>query len=334
MSAVCRLDIERPAHAWLCLGILRDRAYSSAQAVQWASRRYLHRVAIVPPDIAGVTDWEPLAKGGFATVWRARQPSLNRPVAVKVDARTLDAESERRRFLGEAAAAGNLSGHPCIVTVYDTGILADGHPYLVMKYCSGGSLTSWLRPDNRQSVERICFVGLRIAEALVAAHEQGMLHRDVKPANILIDSYGNPGLADFGLTALEPGSTIGLTVAYAPPEVILGGQPSEFGDVYQLAATLYALLSGHPPSNSSGGVVSLEDRIARVREPVKPLPDVDEDLMRLLLDGLAFKPTDRPTTAEFRDRLAALGVAPKRAGVRQIAFGLFAATVVSWWSHS
>jgi polyisoprenyl-teichoic acid--peptidoglycan teichoic acid transferase len=329
LSAVCRLDIERPAHPWLCLGILRDRAYSSAQAVQWASRRYLHRVAIVPPDIAGVTDWEPLAKGGFATVWRARQPSLNRPVAVKVDARTLDAESERRRFLGEAAAAGNLSGHPCIVTVYDTGILADGHPYLVMKFCSGGSLTSWLRPDNRQSVERICFVGLRIAEALVAAHEQGMLHRDVKPANILIDSYGNPGLADFGLTALEPGSTIGLTVAYAPPEVILGGQPSEFGDVYQLAATLYALLSGHPPSNSSGGVVSLEDRIARVMEPVKALPDVDEDLMRLLLDGLAFKPAERPTAAEFRDRLAALGVAPKRAGVRQIAVGLFAATVVS-----
>ncbi|HKN46103.1 MAG TPA: LCP family protein, partial [Propionibacteriaceae bacterium] len=156
-----------------------------------------------------------------------------------------------------------------------------------------------------------------------------MLHRDVKPANILIDSYGNPGLADFGLTALEPGSTIGLTVAYAPPEVILGGQPSEFGDVYQLAATLYALLSGHPPSNSSGGVVSLEDRIARVREPVKPLPDVDEDLMRLLLDGLAFEPTDRPTAAEFRDRLAALGVVPKRAGARQIALGLVAATVVA-----
>ena len=220
-------------------------------------------MGIVPPDIQGVTDWEPLARGGFATVWRARQPSLNRPVAVKVDDRTLEQESERRRFLGEAGAAGNLSGHPSIVTVYDTGILANGRPYLVMKYCSGGSLTSWLKPDNRQSTERICFVGVRIAEALVVAHEQGMLHRDVKPANILIDSYGNPGLADFGLTALEPGSTIGLTVAYAPPEVILGGQPSELGDVYQLAATLYALLSGNPPSNSSGGNMSLEDRVAR-----------------------------------------------------------------------
>src|SRR4249919_1278437 len=136
-------------------GILRSRAYSCAQRLREVARGYLQRVGIVPPDIRGISDWEPLARGGFATVWRARQPPLNRPVAVKVDARTLDAESERRRFLGEAAAAGNLSGHPCIVTVYDTGILADGHPYLVMRYCSGGSLTSWLQPDNRQSVERI-----------------------------------------------------------------------------------------------------------------------------------------------------------------------------------
>jgi LCP family protein required for cell wall assembly len=255
-------------------------------------------------------------------------------VAVKVDDRTLDTESERHRFLGEAGAAGHLSGHPAIVTVYDTGILADGRPYLVMKYCSGGSLTSWLKPDNRQSNERICFVGVRIAEALVAAHEQGMLHRDVKPANILIDSYGNPGLADFGLTALEPGSTIGLTVAYAPPEVILGGKPSEYGDVYQLAATLYALLSGNPPSNSSGGDMSLQDRIARVREPVKPLPGVDEDLMQLLLEGLSFEPTDRPAAAEFRDRLTGLGaakaaVAAARPGARQVTLGFIAATLVA-----
>ena len=115
-------------------------------------------MGIVPPDIQGVTDWEPLARGGFATVWRARQPSLNRPVAVKVDDRTLEKESERRRFLGEAGAAGNLSGHPSIVTVYDTGILANGRPYLVMKYCSGGSLTSWLKPDEGYEAALLKFV--------------------------------------------------------------------------------------------------------------------------------------------------------------------------------
>ena len=88
-------------------------------------------------------------------MWQARQDSLDRLVAVKVDERTLDSEVEQRRFLGEAKAAGNLSGHPGIVTVHDGGILADGRPYLVMKLCSGGSLTQWLRAENRQSVDRI-----------------------------------------------------------------------------------------------------------------------------------------------------------------------------------
>ena len=291
---------------------------------------------VVPPDIVGVADWQPLARGGFATVWRARQPSLDRPVAVKVDDRTLDDESERRRFLGEAGAAGNLSGHPSIVTVHDAGILADGRPYLVMKLCTGGSLTSWLRSDNRQSVERICFIGIRIADALAAAHEEGMLHRDVKPANILIDSYGNPGLADFGLSTLEPGSTVGVTVAYAPPEVLLGGSPSAADDVYQLAATLYALLSGHPPSQPSGESISLEDRLARLGEPVNPLPGLDDDLVQLLLDGLAFEPKDRPTAVEFRDRLTALNLAsdhpigmPTRPGASKLTLALLAATVFS-----
>jgi serine/threonine protein kinase len=91
----------------------------------------------IPPDIRGISDWRPLARGGFATVWQARQDSLDRLVAVKVDERTLHSDAEQRRFLGEAKAAGNLSGHPGIVTVHDGGILADRRPYLVMKLCSG-----------------------------------------------------------------------------------------------------------------------------------------------------------------------------------------------------
>ena len=290
---------------------------------------------LVSPAIPGISDWQPLARGGFATVWRARQRTLDRPVAVKIDDRALHSETERRRFLGEAKAAGNLSGHPAIVTVHDAGILADGRPYLVMKLCSGGSLTSWLRPAGRQSPERICSVGARIADALAVAHERGMLHRDVKPANILIDSYGNPGLADFGLAPPEPGSEASMTVAYAPPEVILGEPPSEAGDVYQLAATLYALLSGRPPSEHSGSSTSLANRMARLKEPPDPLPGVDDELMRVLLDGLAFAPADRPTAPQFRDRLAALEArddgtgGPSRKRVRQVALTLLAATVLS-----
>jgi LCP family protein required for cell wall assembly len=295
-------------------------------------------VPLVPPDIPTIGDWQPLARGGFATVWRARQLTLDRPVAVKVDDRTLDSDTERRRFLGEAKAAGNLSGHPGIVTVHDAGILPDGHPYLVMKLCTGGSLTSWLRPDKKQTPERICSIGLRIADALAVAHAQGMLHRDIKPANILIDSYGNPGLADFGLAAPEPGGESSMTVAYAPPEVILGEQPSPAGDVYQLAATLYALLAGRPPSEANGSRTSLADRVGRLKDVPAPVPDVPEDLMRVILDGLAFSPGDRPTAAQFRDRLAALsadhqndgtvkGWASRRAG--RIVVTLVAATMAA-----
>jgi LCP family protein required for cell wall assembly len=260
----------------------------------------------IPPDMRGMSDWRPLARGGFATVWQARQETLDRLVAVKVDERTLDSEVEQRRFLGEAKAAGNLSGHPGIVTVHDGGILADGRPYLVMKLCSGGSLTQWLRAENRQSIERIRSVGVRIADALAVAHEQGMLHRDVKPANILIDGYGNVALADFGLSAVWESGSAALTPAYAPPEVIRGDAPSESCDVYQLAGTLYALLSGRPPREITGNPTSLDEVKKHLDEPVKPLPEVNEDLMRVVLDGLSPAPSDRPTASEFRDLLTAI----------------------------
>ena len=190
------------------------------------------------PEIAGLTDWRPLARGGFATVWQARQETLNRLVAVKVDQRTLDSEKEQRRFLREAGAAGRMSGHPGIVTVHDAGLLPDGRPYLVMELCPGGSLTKWLQPGNRPTQEQVRDIGVKIADALADAHAHGVLHRDVKPANIMIDAYGNPGLADFGLAAMpQPGQDISVTMealtpAYAPKEVLYQRPPSEYGDVF------------------------------------------------------------------------------------------------------
>jgi serine/threonine protein kinase len=179
-------------------------------------------VAAIPPQIWGLTDWRALARGGFAIVWVARQESLNRLVAVKVDRRTLDSESEQRRFLREAGAVGRMSGHPGIVTVHDAGILTDNRPYLVMELCEGGSLTKWVKAEKRPRAQQVQQIGVRIADALAATHARGVLHRDVKPANILIDSYGHAGLADFGLAALpDPGMESeafeAITPAYAPP---------------------------------------------------------------------------------------------------------------------
>ena len=269
-------------------------------------------VAIAPPDLAGLSGWRPLARGGFATVWEARQDSLDRLVAVKVDQRKLDTDAERRRFLREAGAAGRLSGHPGIVTVHDAGILADGRPFLVMELCPGGSLTRWLPAANRHSERAVRDVGVRIADALAAAHARGVLHRDVKPANILIDAYDHAGLADFGLAAMpEPGMELSETIeaitpAYAPPEAFRQETPTEFSDVYSLAATLYAVLSGRPPRWPDSTTPTVRDLLERQDEPIEPIPGVDPALMKLLLTAMSAEPSERPTAARFRDQLAAL----------------------------
>ena len=249
-------------------------------------------------------------------MWQARQETLDRLVAVKVDHRPLNEDKERRRFLREAGAAGRLSNHRGIVTVHAAGILRDGRPFLVMDLCPGGSLTQWLKPGGRRSQKRVRDVGVRIADALAAAHARGVLHRDVKPANILIDSYDDPGLADFGLAAMpESGVELsvtleGMTPAYAPKEVFYLEPPTEFGDVYSLAATLYALLDGKPPRWPDTGTPSLPQLLELQRQPIERLPDVDDEFMDVLLRALDDDPTRRPTAAEFRDLLEELTFAP------------------------
>ena len=269
-------------------------------------------MAITPPQISGLTDWRPLARGGFAVVWEARQKTLDRLVAVKVDQRRLDVESERLRFLREAGAAGKMSAHRGIITVHDAGILPDDRPYLVMDLCPGGSLTRYLKPDGRLSPERVREIGLQIADALAATHARGVLHRDVKPANILVDLYDNVGLADFGLAAIAGPETPpeeafeALTPAYTAPEILRRQPPTATGDVYSLAATMYALLCGRPPRWPAEGTPTLAEVLELQQQPVQPLPDVDPGLMQVLLDALALDPTARPDAAEFGRRLAAL----------------------------
>jgi serine/threonine protein kinase len=248
-------------------------------------------------------------------VWAARQLTLDRPVAVKVYQRELD-EVDRRRFLREAGAA-RLSDHPGIVTVHNAGLLPDGRNYLIMDLCSGGSLTQWFKPDNRPSEERVLQVGVRIADALAAVHARGVLYRDLKPANILIDSFGNPGLADFGLAADAGAETtaadeVCVTPAYAPPEAFDMQPATESGDVYSLAATLYALLAGRPP-HDLGAPVALEETVEVAKGPIGsistakrylPIPGVNRCLMDVLMTALSNNPVDRPTAARFRDQLA------------------------------
>ncbi|MFP5283463.1 MAG: serine/threonine-protein kinase [Actinomycetes bacterium] len=270
-------------------------------------------MVLVHPHISGLSDWRPLARGGFSVVWQARQVSLNRPVAVKVHQHKLDDELEQRRFLREAGVAGQLSGHPGIVTVHDAGILPDDRPYLVMELCPEGSLTRWVEASERPSEDRVRRVGVELADALAAAHARGVLHRDVKPANVLQRGYDHVGLADFGL-AMVPGPDTelteevleALTPAYAPPEALRMEPATEKGDVFSLAATMYALLAGRAPRAVDTRTQTVAEVVDTVAEPIDPLPDVHPGLMAVVMQALADDPQRRPTAAEFRDALRAL----------------------------
>jgi hypothetical protein len=170
-------------------------------------------------------------------------------------------------------------------------------------------LTRWLQPENRPSEEQVLQVGVRIADALAAAHARQVLHRDVKPANILIDSDGNPRLADFGLAALADfkatmADPLHLTPAYAPPEALELRPATEAGDVFSLAATLYALLTGSPPRDVGPGCVALPQLAEAAKRPIGRLPGVNWYLMEVLMAALSDEPTARPSASEFSNQLA------------------------------
>ncbi|MFD8560671.1 serine/threonine-protein kinase [Streptosporangium canum] len=254
-----------------------------------------------------------LGQGGFGIVYRARQLAVEREVALKVDNRVLVSERDRRRFMREVTSAGALSGHPHVAHVYDAGVLPDGRPYMVLELCPGGSLLDRMRAEGRLAPAEVADIGVRIADALSAAHAAGVLHRDIKPANILINRYGNVVLSDFGLATMpSAGGEVSvtresLTPAYAPPEAFELTEPTAAGDVYSLAATLYALLSGRPPRFPESGVANIAVIMALHRLPVPEIPDVPAELTEVLRQAMASDPARRtPSVAALRDALTDL----------------------------
>lgn len=254
-----------------------------------------------------------LGQGGFGIVYRARQLAVGREVALKVDNRVLVSERDVRRFMREVTSAGALSGHPHVAAVYDAGLLSDGRPFMVLELCPGGSLADRLKRHGPLSVREVRDIGVKIADALAAAHAAGVLHRDVKPANILINSYGMVALSDFGLATMpDQGGDVSvtresLTPAYAPPEAFDLTEPTAGGDVYALAATLYALLSGRPPRFPESGVVNIAVIMALHRLPIPDIPGVPYALTDVLRQGMASDLGQRiQTVGALRDALAAL----------------------------
>ncbi|WP_162907170.1 serine/threonine-protein kinase [Allorhizocola rhizosphaerae] len=203
-------------------------------------------------ELAGYTDFTPVAAGGESTVYRALQVGLDRPVAVKILAAGPDGGEDRSaRFQRELEITVRLGrAHPHIVSVLDTRVLPDGRPCIVMEYFDAGSLYDQLRARGPLPVAEVIAIGVVISDALAFAHAQGVLHRDVKPQNILVlpTSYV---LADFGLARrADAGHSASMELfsyRHAAPQVLDGELPDAADDVYSLGSTLFTLLDGRPP---------------------------------------------------------------------------------------
>jgi serine/threonine protein kinase len=250
--------------------------------------------------------------GGMATVFSALDTVLDRKVAIKLLQRRRDETGAlHARFDREARAEGKIV-HPNVVSVHDLGETEDGRPYIVMDYVEGQSLAQ-LIDGTPLSSERVAAIGMGIGRALAAAHELGIFHRDVKPANVIIDRQGIPHLMDFGLArelwsddpdVTAPGLLVG-TANYVAPEQARYGTASPAADLYALGALLYHALTGAPPFDGAGALdvalMRFEEEPAELRVLV---PAADPDLTTVIHALLARDPVQRPwDTAAIAERL-------------------------------
>jgi eukaryotic-like serine/threonine-protein kinase len=240
-----------------------------------------------------------LGHGGMATVYLARDEELGRPVAVKLlPEHVADNEDFRARFSREASLAGRLA-HPNIVRVYDAGD-ADRRPFIVMEYVPGVSLAD----AGRLPVARVVELGVQACAGLQHAHDAGLVHRDVKPANLILREDGVLKIADFGIARAaestrhtQAGTLLG-TAAYLAPEQIAGEDATAASDVYSLGAVLYELLTGRPPySFTSLGELAAKQADGLI-EPVSDLePAVPQEVEAAVMHALARDPRFRPASA-------------------------------------
>ncbi|NKY25263.1 protein kinase domain-containing protein [Nocardia gamkensis] len=258
---------------------------------------------------AGFENAVEIGRGGFGVVYRCRQVALDRTVAVKVLSAELDADNQAR-FAREQRAMGRLTAHPNIVTVLETGAIGSGQPFLVMPYHPLNSLDAWIRQHGPLPLERVLSIGVKIAGALASAHRLGIVHRDVKPGNILLTEYGEPALTDFGIAHIAGGfqTAAGIVTgspAFTAPEVLEGVDPTPAADVYGLGATLFCALTGHAAFERHSG----ENVVAQfVRMSTQPVPDLrekglPEDVSALVEAAMSRDRHERPSAAALGEAI-------------------------------
>lgn len=253
-----------------------------------------------------------LGAGGMGVVWEARDERLDRPVAVKQLRTQLgltEAETEviAQRAMREARINASLQ-HPYAVSVFDV-VQHDGQPCIVMELVPSVPLTEVMRGLGTLAPAEAARVGSQVASALAAAHALGIVHRDVKPGNVLIGDDGTARICDFGISRSFGDATLTMTgmitgtPAYLAPETARGEESTFASDVHSLGATLYAAVEGEPPFGNEGNAIAVLYRVtAGEMRPAQRAGDLEP----LLLSMMSLEPSDRPTMAQAAAQLAAL----------------------------
>ena len=249
---------------------------------------------------------EPVARGGMATVWKARDEVLARFVALKILNPELgENPSFLERFRTEALAAGRLA-HPHIVQTYDTGEDEAGNHFIVMEYCAGGTLEDVIRSEGALAPERAAEIAAHICDALAHAHRHEVVHRDIKPGNVLMSADGSVKVGDFGIAKAAfasgdlttTGKVLG-TVTYLSPEQARGQEPDNRSDIYGLGVVLYELLTGRPPFSGDSPVATAMQHVnAQVPPPRAVRGGIPRPLESAVLKALEKDPDDRFSGAE------------------------------------
>lgn len=286
-----------------------DKAASTAAGASTFDPRSAPTMAVPPSPPAAafgryVVERE-IGAGGMGTVYLARDPKLNRPVAIKVPKPGVaDNETFLRRFYREARSAAAVT-HPNVCPVYEVGE-AGGTHFIAMGYVEGNPLSAYVDEKKLLGPRQVAIVVRKVALALHEAHERGLVHRDLKPGNVMIDRRGEPVVMDFGLarpvecdadTRVTQDGRASGTVAYMPPEQF-GGDESLLGpatDIYALGVSMFELLTGRLPFTGTGSITSVVSEVMTkpVPSPRDFRPDVPRELADVCVRAMAKRPEDR-----------------------------------------
>ena len=247
---------------------------------------------------------ELLGEGGMAFVYKAKDMQLNRMVAIKtLKPNYVEQTTFVERFKREAQTAANLN-HPNIVQIFDWGI--EEEPYFVMEYIEGNTLTSIISNRKSISLSDVLFIGAQVANGLQAAHSQGLVHRDIKPGNIMITPGGKVKVTDFGIVSIQSeesditktGSILG-TASYISPEQAQGKAVSVGSDLYSLGTVLYELIAGNPPFEAESPIATATKHLTEKPEKLsKYRKDLPKGIENAILKLLHKTPKDRFKSAE------------------------------------